>query len=225
MLTAAETALKRVPLFAGLDHADLAKIVEVSQGRRYKRGSVVFHEGDPGDALFVLLSGRAKIVLQSEQGQEVILSVVEPPDVLGHIALLDGAPRSATVVALDALETRRLTREHFLELLGTDRTMLDSLLTHLAASLRETNEQVRTALMFDIHGQVLRALIKRSKELDDGHIIVQPRPSHQEIAEMIGKARETVSRALTELKDAEYVSVEPRAFVLKKEKLKRYWQR
>ena len=223
MFTATGAALGRIPLFSGLDEKDLAKLVEFSRVCRYAKGSIVLHEGDPGDALLVLLSGRAKIVLQSEQGQEVILSVVEPPDVLGHFALLDGAPRSATVVALDALETRRLTRERFLELVAKNRTILEGLLRHLAASLRETNEQVRTALMFDIHGQVLRALIKRGKD-DGSHIIVQPRLTHQEIAQMIGKARETVSRAINELRDAGYLTVEGKAITLRKEKLKRYWQ-
>ena len=128
MLSVAGAALGRVPLFSALSEEDLTKIVEVSHVCRYTKGSVVLHEGDPGDALLVLLSGRAKVVLQSEQGQEVILAVVEPPDVLGHVALLDGAPRSATVIALDALETRRLARDHFFDLMGKNRTLLEGLL-------------------------------------------------------------------------------------------------
>ena len=201
----------------------LAGLVAASRACSYTKGSILFHEGDPGDHLLVLLSGRAKVVLQSDRGQEVILSVVESPDVLGHVALLDGAPRSATVMALDRLEARRLEREHFLALIGRNRQILEALLTHLAGSLRATNEQVRTTLMFDIHGQVLRALVKRGRELDDTHIIVQPRPSHQEIAQMLGKARETVSRALTELRDAGYVVVDKDAITLKRDKLRRYW--
>ena len=189
----------------------------------YER-SVVFQEGDPGDFLLVLLSGRAKVVLQSERGQEVILAIVDPPEVLGHIAMLDVAPRSATVIALDALEARKVTRERFLELMRTNRQILERLLKDLAAHLRETNEQVRTTLMFDIHGQVLRALIRRGTELDGSFIIVTPRPSHQELAQMIGKSRETVSRALGELRAAGYVTVQPTSFTLKKDKLRRYWQ-
>ena len=78
--------------------------------------------------------------------------------------------------------------------------------------------------MLDIHGQVLWALIKRGKELDETHIIVQPKPTQQEIAQMIGKARETVNRAINELEDAGYLTTKEKAIILRKEKLKRYWQ-
>jgi CRP-like cAMP-binding protein len=223
-MNADSAGLRALPLFAGLQDKDLAEMLEVSRPCRYPKGSLVFNEGDPGDFLLVLISGRAKVVLQSERGQELILSVVEPPEVLGHIAVLDGAPRSATVVALDAIEARRLTREHFLDLTSRNRSVLDELLKHLASHIRATNEQVRTALMFDIHGQVIRALIKRGKERDAEHVHVRPRPSHQELAQMIGKSRETVSRALGDLQRAGYVTVDSRAFVLPKRKLRRYWQ-
>ena len=128
MLTSAGAALGRVPLFAALDQDDLEKIVGASTACRYGRGSVVFQEGEPGDTMLVLLSGRVKVVLPSDSGREVILAVLEPPDVLGHVALLDGAPRSATVIALEPLEARRLTRDYFLQLVAKNRQILDALL-------------------------------------------------------------------------------------------------
>ena len=220
----AKAALTSVSLFSGLRPPEVQALLEASRGCRYSRGSIVCHEGDPGDFLLVLLSGRAKVVLQSEQGQEVILSIVEPPDVLGDISLLDGAPRSATVIALDDLDARKLSRQHFLELLRQNGDLLERMLQDFAARLRDTNEQVRTILMFDIHGQVLRALIRRGREFDGSFIIVKPRPSHQELAQMIGKSRETVSRALGELKEAGYITVQRTSFTLKKDRLRRYWQ-
>ena len=174
---------------SGLEDDQLNTILEASRRCRYSKGSVIFHEGDSGDFLLILLSGRAKVVLQSERGQEVILAVMESPEVLGQLALLDGAPRSATVIALDSIEARKLAREHFLQLIAKNRKLLEGLLKDLARHLRATNEQVRTALMFDIHGQVLRALIKLGSDQDESVIIVKPRPSHQELAQMIGKAR------------------------------------
>lgn len=222
-MSSAEDALASVSLFAGLGSQEIRALSEASRPCRYPKGTIVCHEGDPGGFLLVLLSGRAKVVLQSEQGQEIILSVVEPPDVLGDISLLDGAPRSATVVALDDMEGRRLARDDFLGLLRKNPDLLDRTLRGLAARLRETNEHVRTVLMFDIHGQVLRMLVARGAELDESHIVVRPRPSHQEIAQMIGKSRETVSRALGELKEAGYITVEAASFTLKKDRLRRYW--
>jgi CRP/FNR family cyclic AMP-dependent transcriptional regulator len=222
--TAGGAALRAIPVFATLDGEDVTEVLAASRACRYPKGSVIFQEGDPGDFLLLLLAGRAKVLLQNDEGREVILSVVEPPEVLGHLALLDGAPRSATVVALDAVEARKLTRERFLDLMARSRPVLEGLLRTLAAHLRDTNEQVRTALMCDVHGQVLRALVRRGRDRDAGHIVVEPRPSHQELAQMIGKSRETVTRALAELKDAGYVTVLRTQIAIRKVRVRRYWR-
>ena len=107
-------------------------------------------------------------------------------------------------MALDSLETRRLGREKFLDLVEENRSLLDGLLKHLATIVRDTNEQVRTALMFDVHGQVVRALITRSREDDGDRFIVRPKPTQDEIAQMIGRTRETVNRAIRELKKGNF---------------------
>jgi CRP-like cAMP-binding protein len=216
--------LKPIPLFSALGDAALAEVFSASRPCRYGKGSVVFHEGDPGDFVLLILAGRADVVLQNVQGQEVTLSVVAAPAILGYLALLDGAPRSATVVARVAVEARKLPREHFLELMAKHPPLLEGLLRDLATHLRDTNEQVRTALMFDIHGQVIRALMTRARETNQSHIVIDPRPTHQEIAQMIGKQRETVTRALAELKDGGYLIVEDKVIILLRDKVKRYWQ-
>ena len=155
------------------------------------------------------LLGRAKVLLQNNQGHEVILSIVESPDVFGHLALLDGAPRSATVVALDDVVVTRVDRDQFLDLLSKNRRLLEHFLRQLVQSLRETNEQVRTALLFDVHGQIIRALVRCARTSSNTAIVVQPRPTHEEIGQMIGKKRETVSRGLKLLKEGGYLSSDP----------------
>ena len=91
-------ALERVQLFTGLDSASLERLATGLRTRRFRSNEVLFHQGDPGDALFIVTAGAVKILLPSEEGDEAILATVRPGAFFGELALLDGAPRSATAV-------------------------------------------------------------------------------------------------------------------------------
>src|SRR5262245_66285776 len=106
-------ALTSMPFFAGLDAAALDRLASGTRIRRFRRGEVVFHVGDPGDALFLISSGSVKITLPSETGEEAILATLQPGEVFGELSLLDGAPRSATAVAHEPTETIILKRDRF----------------------------------------------------------------------------------------------------------------
>ena len=93
-------SLALIPFFSGLDAAALERVAAGTRTRRFRRGEVIFHAGDPGDALFVIVSGEVKIAVPSESGEEAILTTLREGDVFGELALLDGAPRSATAAAL-----------------------------------------------------------------------------------------------------------------------------
>src|SRR2546428_14040923 len=112
--------LGRCRLFAGLDPAAIEHIAESSRSRRFRRAEVLFHQGDPGDALFVIISGAIKIVLPSDEGDEAIIATLREGDFLGELALLDEAPRSATAIALDPTETVVLSRDRFQELIAQE---------------------------------------------------------------------------------------------------------
>ena len=129
-------ALASIPFFAGLDHASLEHVGRGMRVRRFRRGEVIFHLGDPGDALFIVTSGAIKIMLPSDTGDEAILATLRAGDVFGELALLDGAPRSATAAALEPTETLVLPRQRFRELLDTQPAVRDALLASLAAELR-----------------------------------------------------------------------------------------
>ena len=102
--------LAAVPFFSGLDAASIDRVGRGMRTRRFRRGEVIFHLGDPGDALFIVTSGAIKIMLPSDTGDEAILATLRAGDVFGELALLDGAPRSATAVALEPSETLILPR-------------------------------------------------------------------------------------------------------------------
>jgi CRP/FNR family transcriptional regulator, cyclic AMP receptor protein len=213
--------LKHVPLFAELADAELEIVAAESRRKRYPKGSIVFHEGDHGDYLCVILSGRVKVSLLGMRGQEAIVRVLEPLDFLGEIALIDEAPRSATVIAMEATEVLEIGRVPFLALVRRQPTIALKVMTQLARALRRTDEQIRTLSMFDVHGRVLRSLLLMA--MDKGQtsrlrMLLKPRPSVAEIARMVGCTRETVSRSMKTLRATGYISdverglaVEPRA--------------
>src|SRR5262249_57365784 len=98
------SVVKHVRLFAALESAELDVVSGAARRKQYPKGSIVFHEGDPGDCLLVIVKGRLKVSLLGREGDETIIRVLEPPDYVGEIALVDDAPRSATVIALERTE-------------------------------------------------------------------------------------------------------------------------
>src|SRR5215208_4240917 len=123
--TFAIDSLRRCALFEGCDATVLEGVVRQLRRRRFRRNEVIFHQGDPGDALHVVAAGAVKIVLPSTEGEEAIIATLRPGDFFGELALLDGASRSATAVALESCETLELPRAAFHELLDRDPRLRD----------------------------------------------------------------------------------------------------
>src|SRR4029079_1778784 len=113
-------SLARIPFFSGLDEAALERVAAGTRTRRFRRGEVIFHAGDPGDALFIIVSGEVKIAVPSESGEEAILTTLREGDVFGELALPEGARRAPRAASLLASETFVLPREKFRELVATE---------------------------------------------------------------------------------------------------------
>src|SRR4051812_35969084 len=136
--------LRKVPLLSSLSDIQLEWVASSSTVCQYPKRSVVFHEGDASDYLLVILRGRVKVVLLGESGHESIIAILEPPNFLGEVALLDQAPRSATVVTLEETQFLQISSKSFLALLGQHPEMAVTVMRHLAKLLRESHEQIRT---------------------------------------------------------------------------------
>jgi CRP/FNR family cyclic AMP-dependent transcriptional regulator len=218
--------LRTIPLFASFTDDQLTMVLRSSQTVQHPRGVVLFYEGDPAEYLYILLSGRVKVCLLGEQGKEIILAVLEPHSYFGEMAILDGAPRSATVMTLDPSRLIRWSRTEFLNLVLRDQSLAQQILAHLVGCLRNANEQIRTMAMFDIHGRVVRTLLLLARERgtrDDTRILIEPRPSQEMLAHMVGCQRETVSRAMRDLQNCGYIKVVKRSLVVEERALRRYW--
>lgn len=194
-------ALAAVPLFAGLDADGLEGLAKGMRIRRFRRGETVFHLGDPGDALFIVMAGSIKITLPADTGDEAILTTLRPGDFFGELALLDGAPRSATAVAIEPTETYILARERFRELIATEPVMREALLATLAAEVRRLTHHVEELHFLDITGRLASRLARLAAEpgasrLPDGSIRLAGPLTQGDLAAMIGCTRQSVNKLL-----------------------------
>jgi CRP-like cAMP-binding protein len=208
--TFAIESLRRCALFEGCDAATLEGVARQLRRRRFRRNEVIFHQGDPGDALHVVASGAIKIVLPSAEGDEAIIATLRPGDFFGELAILDGAPRSATAVALETCETLALPRVTFHELLDRDPGLRDALLGGLAHELRRLTSHVEELHFLDLAGRLAMRLYRLAREADkDASEVRLDWPYTQsDLAAMIGGTRQSVNKLLSGLVDDGLVAIE-----------------
>src|SRR3954471_6533988 len=204
--------LSSIPLFQGLDRDELARFGELVRERAYPKGSVILFQDDPGDSLFILRTGRVKVVLIGEDGREVILGVLEPGAHFGELALIDDQPRSAHVIAMEDAQLLILRREDFRRRVEANPTVAWALLTELSRRLRRADNKIGGLVLLDVPGRIARLLLDLAAGA--GSTTIKKPLTHQTIAQMIGASRETVSRAMKEFQDANWVSVERRRITL-----------
>jgi CRP-like cAMP-binding protein len=205
-------SLSRIPFFAGLDVPALERVAAGTRLRRFRRGEIIFHAGDPGDALFIIVSGEVKIALPSEEGDEAFLATLGPGDVFGELAVLDGAPRSATASALLATEAVILPRDKFRELIATEPAARDTLLASLAGELRRLTTHVEELHFLDMTGRLAARLVRLAREAGpaaaDGSIRLRATLTQAELASMVGCTRQSVNKLLGQFADDDLVRVD-----------------
>ena len=204
--------LRGCALFARVNDTALRSIAQQMRTRRFRRGETIFHQGDPGDSLFVIQGGAVKIVLPSPEGEEAaIIATLSPGDFFGELALLDGAYRSATAVAVEPTETLVLRREPFEGLIDADPDMRKALLAGLAAELRRLTGHVEELHFLDLPGRLARRLVRMAEEQDPGvtgEAVMKWPYTQSELAAMIGGTRQTVNRLLADFIDQGLVRFE-----------------
>lgn len=198
-------SLAAIPFFGGLDPDALERLAASMRSRKFRRGEVIFHIGDPGDALFVIVSGEVKISLPSETGDEAILATLRPGDFFGEIALLDGAPRSASASALMPTETVILPRDRLRELIATETGVRDALLASIAGELRRLTTHVEELHFLDITGRLAARLVRLAQEsgtpLADGSLRLRTNLTQADLAAMVGCTRQSVNKLLGQFTD------------------------
>ena len=209
--------LRQVPLFEGLDDEQLDAIALVTITRRVDKHQVIILAEEEGDALFIISSGQGKVSIVSEDGREVILSLLGTGSVFGELSLLDGKPRSANVVATENTDLYMLRRSDLLQLVYKVPQIAVGLLAELAARLRKTDRKIGGLALLDVTSRISETLLHLADEHGtetDGGVLLKSRPTHQQIANMSGTTRETVSRVLKRLEKQGYISTEGRTITI-----------
>jgi len=191
----------------------LRALVVRSDVRRYRKGSILIHEGDVGDTLFVLLSGRVKVYCVDHNDKEITFGIFGPSEYFGEMAL-DGGPRSASVITLEPTVCAVITRRALLEFIAQRPEFALEILSKVIQRLRLATRDARNLAFIDVYGRLTRLLNELATEQPDGRRQIAERITHQEIASRVGCSREMVSRILKDLASGGYLVVENRRIVL-----------
>ena len=212
--------LRRVPLFEVLKDDDLEAVARVTITRSYDKDQVIILAEEEGDALFIIADGQVKVSIVSEDGREVILSLLGEGAVFGELSLLDGKPRSANVVATQDTELYMVRRADFLQLIYTVPQIAVGLLAELVARLRKTDRKIEGLALLDVTSRISETLLQLADEQGSETtfgVSLEERPTHQQLASMSGTTRETVSRVLKRLEGQGYISSEGRSITILRE--------
>lgn len=208
-------SLRSIPLFGRVSESDLEELATHLIERRFPKNATVVEEGLPGDYMYVIREGRVKVTKASEDGREKIMNFLETGAFFGDMALVGDETRSASVKTLEESVLLALSRRDFIDLLRQSPDLSLSVIEELANRLRETNEQARS-LSFQGVEERTRNLFERIARDEEG---VQgrrmtPALTHQQIADMVGTSRETVTRAIKVLKASGWLSQDGKRYVI-----------
>ena len=205
--------LRNVPIFTDLIDSDLTKIASKMVPRVYEKGQMILLEESMGETFFIITQGAVKVTRLSADGREVILAILGESDFFGEMSLLDGEGRSANIVANEDAKVLTLSRNDFLDCLESYPKIAIALLEELATRLRKSDQQIESLSLSDSEHRIGITLIRLAGELGtikQGHVTVKNLPYQQDIANMAGTSRETVSRTLKLLEDKKLVRRENR---------------
>jgi CRP-like cAMP-binding protein len=212
-----DDVVRQAPLFAALDDEAAEALRSTMTRVEVARGDAIFHEGDRGDRLYVIVEGKIKLGRASGDGRENLLAVLGPGEMFGELSLFDPGPRSATVTAVTDTTYSSLSHEDLLRWLEGRPAVARGLLTQLAGRLRRANDVVADLVFSDVPGRVAKALLdladRFGRTADDG-VHVHHDLTQEELAQLVGASRETVNKALADFASRGWLRLEPRSVVI-----------
>ena len=199
--------IRRVPLFAMLTPAQSESLADAVGKRRYKRGEHIVTQGTKPDSLFIILAGRARVLMTDRKQREVILATLQPGDYIGEMSLIDNDPHSATVEAEIQTDVLTLGRSDFTRCLHENNSMTLAVLRGLVRRLRSADRKIESLALMGVYDRVAEALIEQATaQSEPGAILViREKISRQDIAKMVGASREMVSRVMKDFEEQGFV--------------------
>jgi len=211
--TVSTAVLRAVPLFSSVPDEQLRTLATVVTRKSLTRGATVMVAGDQTDSLYIILSGRLKVMMSDAEGKEVILSILGPGEFFGEMGLIDDSPRSASVVGIEPCELLAIAKRDFNKCLAENFEMAMAVMRGLVRRLREADRKIGSLALLDVYGRVARLLLDMAENVD-GQKMVTKRLPKQDIAKMIGASREMVSRVMKDLQLGGYIEMRGSNIVL-----------
>jgi CRP/FNR family cyclic AMP-dependent transcriptional regulator len=199
---------------------DLEALISLGVVRSFPRNTVVFQEGDKGNQLYVIVSGKVKVFLADSEGKEIIVDVLSAGQYFGEMAL-DDAPRSASVMTMEASRLCMVERDLFKRFLAEHPEAAFALVLTLIRRARNLTRAVGSLALLDVYGRVARLLLENATE-ESGQLVVGTRMTQQEIAKRVGASREMVWRILDDLREGRYIAIENSRIVIQQQLPKRW---
>jgi len=206
--------LRNVPLFSALPEQQLVLLTSAVSRRGFPRGTTIIAAGDVTESLYVVISGRLKVMMSDDEGREVILAILGPNEFFGEMGLIDDHPRSASVVAIEACEVLSLSKRDFKSCLAENFEMAMTVMRGLVKRLREADQKIGSLALMDVYGRVARLLLEMAETVN-GQKVVTKKVAKQDIAKMIGASREMVSRVMKDLQSGGFIEVRPGSILLR----------
>lgn len=213
-----DSCIEKVPLFSSLSAEEISAMKSVMIAREFETGEVIVHQEDDSlQTFFIIASGSVQVTVVTQEGKQAILATLRKGEFFGEMGILDGEPRSASVVAAQKCLLLMLYRNPFLDILEKFPKLTIRMLVEMSRRLRHTNRQINTLSMMSVYGRVADVILQLARENGRkiGHmIVIDNRPTHQDIADMAGTSRETVSRIISQLQKKQFLSIDRKKMVI-----------
>jgi CRP/FNR family transcriptional regulator/CRP/FNR family cyclic AMP-dependent transcriptional regulator len=208
--------LRRIHLFADLTDRERDIILDLMRERTVAKGTTIFNQHDSGGGLYLILAGSVKIWRTARDGRDVTVAVLNEGNFFGEMSLLDGQPRSASATAIQAARLLVLDREHFQRQVLAQPHIVAKLLGELSKRLRAADQAIEHLALGSVHDRLFHLLghLGRRAPLKAGKGLIERAPTHQELAEMVGSSRETVTRTLAALEKEGLIAIDRRRVTL-----------
>ena len=209
--------LQSVSIFWDLNDDELGHIADKMVAKHFENGNYIFLEDSEGEQCFFVLEGSVKVTRLSKDGREVILAMLNEGDFFGEMSLLDGESRSANVIALEKTKVLTLDRNDFIAVVNDYPQIAVQLLKELARRLRKSDRQIASLSLSDAEKRIALCIIRFADEqgvIQNGKVSIPKTPIQQDIANMAGTSRETVSRALGLLEKEDLIERNGRELII-----------
>ncbi len=220
-----DDSLVRAGIFQGLDSAAVDALTTALEPVDFPRAHVIFNEGEPGDRLYIISSGKVKIGRRSADGRENLLAVMGPSDMFGELSIFDPGPRTSTATTVTEVRAMTMDRSALREWISKRPDIAEQLLRVIARRLRRTNNMLADLIFTDVPGRVAKALLQLAQRFgaqEAGMLRVTHDLTQEEIAQLVGASRETVNKALADFAHRGWLRLEGKSvLILEPERLAR----